>query len=423
MRCLDKVIFFLFICITESLGQKKATDPVPFGYHFMSKKQKVAHIPFEIHSNLLVIKVTIDQSDTLRFILDTGVSSTIITDPEVAQKIGYKYVRTVSITGAGEGEPLMAQVSIGHTLRLGDVQAFQQNLVVLNEDILHLSDFMGIPIHGIFGYDLFNTFVVTIDYENKELFLRSNESFSPRPRRYGTSYPMTVTQSKPYIESMSISVGDSALLPVRLVIDTGAGHALLLNQESESGKLPLPSKVIRANLGRGLNGNISGHVGRVQTVEIGSLKLHNVLASFPDEASFGTKFLAQEQSRQGSVGGEFLRRFRVTFDYRGGRLFLKPNKQRVREPFEHDMSGLEIRGKNKDLSQVYIQKVVESSPAEEAGLQPGDELVFINNQRVTDLTLSEIYKLLSSKEGREIELFIRRNEEVIFTYFRLKRFI
>jgi predicted aspartyl protease len=307
----------------------------------------------------------------LRFRLDTGVSSTIITDPEVAQKIGYKYVRTVAITGAGEGEPLMAQVSIGHTLRLGDVQAFQQNLVVLNEDILHLSDFMGIPSHGIFGYDLFNTFVVTIDYENKELFLRSNESFSPRPRRYGQSYPMTVTQSKPYIESMSISVIDSVAKPVRLVIDTGAGHALLLNQESENGTLPLPQKVIRANLGRGLNGDISGHVGRVHTVKIGSLKLHNVLASFPDVASFGNKFLAQEQSRQGSVGGEFLRRFRVTFDYREGRLFLKPNKPRVREPFEHDMSGLEIRGKNKDYSQVYIQKVIMSSPAEGAGLQPG----------------------------------------------------
>ena len=64
MKYVSIQFIFLFIFITESLGQKKTNEPVPFGYHFTSKKQKVAHIPFEIHSNLIVLKVTLDQSDT-----------------------------------------------------------------------------------------------------------------------------------------------------------------------------------------------------------------------------------------------------------------------------------------------------------------------------------------------------------------------
>lgn len=395
----------------------------PFGFHFTSKGQKIARIPIDVQANLVILKVTIDNSDTLQFILDTGVSSTIITDPKIAEKIGFQYVRTVQITGAGEDDPLEARVSIGHTLRIGEIRAYQQNLVVLNEDVLQLSEFLGIPIHGIFGYDLFSQFVVTIDFDAKEIYFRNPAHFKAN-RIHGTPYPLTVTQTKPFTEAVALATRPTdPPQRVRLVIDTGAGHALMLNQKSAPSSVQAPEKTIRTHLGRGLSGEINGKIGRMHSFQLGAIKIPNMLASFPDSTAFGDKFPTLEQDRQGSLGGEFLRRFRVTFHYRAGLFYLKPNRSRIKEPYEHDMSGLEIRIKGEDLKTVLIQRVVEQSPAHLAGIRPGDEILFVNNRRMDQMSISELYKLLASKEGKEIELFLKREQEVVFAYFQLKRFI
>ena len=70
-----------------------------------------------------------------------------------------------------------------------------------------------------------------------------------------------------------------------------------------------------------------------------------------------------------------------------------------------------------------IDKVVEESPAWDAGLQEGDELLFINNKSTDDLIISEIYKLLQKGEGKEIAMLVRRKGVIHFAKFQLKRMI
>ena len=411
---------FLLICPLV-FAQKDRKKDDRYGYHLKGKKQKYTRFSFDLHANLIVVKATLDDSDTLRFILDTGVSSTIITDPKRALTLGVNYVRRVKISGAGEGQSLMANVSVGHTIKIGDVVARQQNLVVLDEDVLQLSEFMGVPIHGIFGHDLFNNFVVTIDFENKTLTLTDPPKFKYR-KSMGTQYPIVLTQSKPYTDAIGMVSRDNKLTPMRLVIDTGAGHALLLNA-GEKEAIQLPDKVMRANLGRGLNGEINGNIGRVDKIRMGSVEMKNILASFPDSLSFSMKFTPDDQKRQGSIGCELLRRFTVTLNYRDGYMIMKPQRNRIKESFEHDMSGLDVRAKGTDFKQYIVSKVVEDSPAYDAGLQEGDELIFVNNVSVKDMNISEIYKILSRKEGKEVAFFYRRKGELRFTNFYLKRMI
>ncbi len=423
MRNLYKpCLLAIFLIISPlAFAQKNPKKDDRYGYHLKGKKQKYTRFSFDLHANLIVIKATLDDSDTLRFILDTGVSSTIITDPKRALTLGVNYVRRVKISGAGEGESLMANVSVGHTIRIGDVVARQQNLVVLDEDVLQLSEFLGVPIHGIFGHDLFNNFVVTIDFENKNLTLTEPKRFKYR-KSMGTQYPIVLTQSKPYTDAIALVSRDNKLTPMRLVIDTGAGHALLLNA-GEKEAIQLPDKVMRANLGRGLNGEINGNIGRVDKIRMGSVEMKNILASFPDSLSFSMKFAADDQKRQGSIGCELLRRFTVTLNYRDGYMIMKPQRNRIKESFEYDMSGLDVRAKGSDFKQYIVNKVIEDSPAYAAGLQEGDELIFVNNVSVKDMNISEIYKILSRKEGKEVEFFYRRKGELRFTNFYLKRLI
>ncbi len=423
-QTLINILFFVIpvVLLSGCTSVFKTKKVNKFGFHFQGQKQKYAKIPFELSSNLMVVKVTIDESDTLNFILDTGVTSTIITDTAIANKIGLNYVRNVLVSGAGEGEPITASVSVGHTLRLSDeILADRQNLVVINDNVLNLSDYLGIPIHGIFGHDIFAAFVVTMDFENKMLSFNDPKSFKFK-KHHGNKYPIVLTQSKPYTEAISV-MSNGKTHPMKLVIDTGAGHALMLNATGNQEIVTLPDKVIRANLGRGLNGDINGHLGRVKQIKLGDLEIQNILASFPDSISFSMKFPPADYDRQGSIGCELLRRFKVTLNYSENYMALKPVRVRMKETFEHDMSGLEIRAGGDNFKRFFVEGVDDHSPAALAGIRAGDELVFINNKNTSTMTISEIVRILSQKEGKNIELFVRRNGSLSFFYFTLERFI
>jgi predicted aspartyl protease len=423
MRLKQFLVFMLFQLLLWNTTTAFAQNlPEKFGFHFKGRFQNTSKIPFEVYSNLIVIKLKINGSDSLNFILDTGVSSIIITDPTLAKTLNLDFVRTVKITGAGEKHGINANVSIDHEVDLGFVRAYHQNLVVLDEDILKLSEYMGIPIHGIFGHDLFSRFVIKVDFAKRILTLKEPTKYKYR-KSQGERYPIVVTQSKPYMDDVAFAQDSNPFKPLRLVIDTGAGHALLLNSQ-ENTNIQLPDKVIRANLGRGLNGNINGNIGRISKIKIGKYEFNEVLASFPDSLSFSIKFDTTESLvRQGSIGGEFLRRFVITFNYRDSYIVLKPIKSKYRETFEHDMSGMEIRAAGQYFDEFQVTFVSPGSQADKAGVIVGDQIVFFNNKHFKEININDIYRKLSSKEGSEVELFVRRNNELKFIYFKLKRVI
>jgi hypothetical protein len=422
MKALFRIFVLSFLSVLSVSGQflkkKQQNQNTRYGFYLKGSKQKFEKIPFEFHSNLVVMKLCVNDRDTLRLILDTGVSTTIITDPEMAQRMKLQYSREVQISGAGSEQSLKGFVSVGHKLSFKNLVANRQNLVVIERDVLHLSEYLGLKVHGIFGYDLFSSMVVSIDYDNRVIHVFPPEKYKYKSY-YGPKYPIVVTRTKPYTEALQLVKNDKGL-PIRLVIDTGAGHALLLNSDD---KVQLPERVIRANLGRGLSGEINGHLGRVDKVRLGEVEMKNIIASFPDSLSFSMKFMDDMNTRQGSIGSEMLRRFLVTFNYNEGYIALKPNRNTMKESFEYDMSGLEVRARGDNFDSFFVYKVIENSPAFEAGLQEDDEIVFMNNINAKNLTMTEIYKLLSKREGKKVSLFVRRNGQLAFHEFKLKRFI
>ncbi len=389
-----------------------------YGY-FLTESKKVLRIPFEVHSNLIVVPVQVNNSDTLRFILDTGVSTTIITDPGALVPNSLRFTRKVSISGAGEGEAVEAYIAIGNTINMYGMRANHQNIVVLEEDVLQLSEYVGLPVHGIFGYEVFNNFVVTIDFQHRELTLREPGTYRFR-RRHGDIYAITIEDTKPFTEAVTL-LADGREQPVKLAIDTGAAHALLLDRSNDS-RIQLPEKVIYTQLGRGLNGVINGNLGRIEMIRVGRHEIGNVVASFPDSTSFGVK-VPKGDERQGNIGCEILRRFKITMNYQDQYMVLKPVKRKLREKFEHDMSGLEIKAGGEGLKDIFVTHVLDKSPGKMAGLVPGDQLVFMNNRPVRDMNMSEIYKLLQKGHGKSIDLLIKRNGELFLTQITLKRLI
>ncbi len=421
MRCRP---FILLVCgliligISRAGAQRVGEAEDKFGY-FLDGKRKVTRIPFEFHSNLIIVPVQINGSDTLHFILDTGVSTTLITDPKALSTQNLNLTRSVVLAGAGEGENVTAHVALDNTLSMNRMKANHQNMLVLDEDFLHLSEYVGVPVHGIFGYEVFNNFVVTIDFNRKELILEKPGRYKYRKRK-GEQYPITIEDTKPFTDAVAL-FADGREHPIRVIIDTGAGHALLLDQTSDN-KIRLPEKVIRTQLGRGLNGVINGNLGRINRIKFGRFELDNIVASFPDSASFGSK-LPDRYERQGNVGCELLRRFRVTMNYHDGYMVLKPIQRRLRETFEHDMSGLEIKAMGNGYKNYFVNGVSNDSPAKLAGLEEGDQILFINDHAAEDVSVSEIYKMLQKGDGKPVELLLKREGKIFFARFILHRVI
>ncbi|WP_025764029.1 aspartyl protease family protein [Dyadobacter tibetensis] len=389
-----------------------------YGY-FLEKDRKQVRIPFELHSNLILLYLKINNTDSLRFILDTGVSSIIVTDPEILKPDRLQLTRTVSLAGAGEGERISAHVAIDNNIVMGKLRGNHQNIVVLEQDFLRLSEYVGVPIHGIFGYDIFNNFVVTIDFAKRELLLTQHGHYKYK-RSKGEKYPLIVENTKPFTDAVTL-FADGRERPIRVLIDTGAGHALLVNN-SPNETLRLPDKVIRAQLGRGLNGVINGNLGRVERIRLGKYEIDNIVASFPDSVAFASK-LHNSADRQGNIGCELLRRFKITMNYKEGYMVLKPIRSKMKEKFEHDMSGMEIVAEGSKLRNYYVHHVAKNSPASSAGLQPGDQILFFDDHSASDINISEIYKLMQRGDGRSIDLLVKRNGDIFFTRMTLKRMI
>jgi C-terminal processing protease CtpA/Prc len=110
----------------------------------------------------------------------------------------------------------------------------------------------------------------------------------------------------------------------------------------------------------------------------------------------------------GLIGGEILRRFRVVIDYSRKQVILEPNGN-FPEPYEFDMSGASLTSAGAAFNTFRVRALVEKSPAAEAGLHVGDEIIAIDGKSTATLTLEEIRKMFR-RAGRKYVVSIKRNE-------------
>lgn len=412
------ISFCLIVCF---LFRSEAQQSVPFGFHPIKKNRTHVVCPFELRTNLIIIKVLIDKSDTLNFVLDTGVQGIIILDTNLKHSINTKIGRPITIRGLGNQEAHEAFVSIGHTIRLGGIIGYFQNIILLEEDLLNLSEYIGLTVHGIIGSELLSRFNVKIDYEARHITFSNPEKYKYKKRK-GEYIPLYFEKTKPYIAINSLEVNGQKDLNLNLLIDTGGAHALMLNRESISPKL-IPSKMVDGNLGRGLSGKIDGKIGRVSKFKFASHDFKEVVTSFPDTIVLGTKEERFSIFRQGSIGGEILKRFVVTLNYHQKLMVLKPIKSVIKKPFESDMSGIDLRAMGEDHNDFEVAHVIPNSAASLAGVIPGDRIIMFNKKLARHISINEFYQELSKREGYSIDLVILRGNRLEEVNFKLKRLI
>ena len=385
----------------------KAQDGSSFKFVKNKKRNRVS-IPFKLVNNLMVIPLSINGSDTLNFILDTGVSKTIMTNLYFEGSMMLNRAKDVKLSGLGDGEPIPAIISKENIIKMDGIVGSNQEIYVLLEDIFFLSSSMGMQIHGLIGYSIFKNFVVKIDYTKKHITLYDPKEFSYKGK--GTHFPISIERYKPYLEAtvhQIDSTNKEQKTEVKLLVDTGASHALSLYDYRDD-RIIIPDKSFRSYLGRGLNGDIYGKIGRLKEFHLGVYNFENPVATYPDEDAIAIAMKLSDRS--GSIGSEILRRFHVIIDYSRHEIILKRNGF-FRSRFIYNMSGVEVGTPVPGLNYYKVIHVRENSPAQKAGIKRGDDILTVNGSAVGQMDLNDLIQLFHGKPRRKLKIKVLRDGE------------
>jgi len=380
-------------------------------YFDLEGSRKHVTIPFRMVRDMVIIQLNINDKGPFNFILDTGVGLMLITDPKLVDSIHVLNKRTIKIAGLGEGEDYEAYITPNLKVYIPGLLSYDVGAAILKTDHFGLSNYSGLQIHGLLGYEFFNNLVVKINFADSTIVVSK-----PKDARFfkmGNKLPIHIEDRKPYLYA-ALTFTSGAKTISKLILDLGSGHPLSLeNMIKNQG---LPQKFISGNLGMGLTGPINGFLSRVNEVDIGKYKLKNVITSFPDE----NKKLPPFIPRDGSLGLGILKRFNLIIDYPDSALYLRPGPE-FDLPFEHDMSGLEYYCTGDDFKRIIISRVEPGSAADLVGLETADEITAINLKPVKDMTLEQIDSIFKSQNDRSLLLDIYHDKKLDRVIMTLKR--
>lgn len=377
-----------------------------------SQSRKNFSIPFETSNNLVIVQTRVNNSKPLSFILDTGASGTVISE-RAAKDLGLKLEgQAGASTQGGEIEAAFvknAGLRLSKNIKLS-------NLTLAAIRLNGLEAGTGIEIDGILGYEIFNRYVVEIDYVSRLV-----KFYEPRNYKYagrGKKIPVTIEDNTPFVRA-KISPAGQQSFEGQFLIDTGSTGTINFNSPFvvRNKLLELVPNTKAITFGALLAGKSSGRIGRVKEAQFGEFVITKPVANFSQDAEGDDA----ESEIAGIIGSEVLRRFKLVVDYSRKQIIFEPNRQ-FSESYEFDMSGASLAAGGEGFKIFKVRTLIENSPATEAGLQAGDTITAINGKPTAGMTLEQIRRLFR-QAGQTYKLSIERNESSLEITLQTRRIV
>jgi hypothetical protein len=351
-----------------------------------SGSSPIAVIPFELVRDHIFVEVTIDHSRPLSMLIDSAAAFSDVND-QIANELKLASNQTAAYEGIGKDERAQAGITKNHDLHLGDLVLKDMAFWIL--PTADFSRYTGRAVDGALGADLFERYVVEIDYAARRLRLYSPDGYIlPRatyvlPLTFVPGWMVPLLQSK-------VTARDGTVANVSLDFDTGSGPNYLSKSFSDAYPSMVSSgKTIPGPKGAGTNGSTTYLAGRVKEIQLGNLRISEPVVLF----SLDSSGLAAQSDYSGSIGGEILEGFTIVVDYKRQRIAFEPNGQFGLRA-EYDMSGIHLLSDKSDFHRFEVDFVAADSVASQKGILVGDMVVSVNGKVPSTLTLDEIDQLL-----------------------------
>jgi predicted aspartyl protease/Flp pilus assembly protein TadD len=287
-----------------------------------------ADVSFEATDGRPIIEVKVNGSrEPLRFVLDTGSGMCVISE-KAAERLGIKPVarggQARGFGGAGRFEIVYGFLS---SIEIGDARV--ENVPVY---IRRLYD-DNIPVDGFIGLSAINKFLTIVDYGTKTFSLvrgRGTDylaiprvSFKNKEERgpLASSAIQLRTTSSGFLSSEVRLEGIDR--PLNFIVDTGASISVVSEKLAGGEEISRFAQATKMKIfgAAGIKENVG--LLLLPRVHLGLHEQEQVAAAVLDLDTINetTGFV-----QTGVLGGNFLRQFRLTFDFQRGLLLLEPVK-------------------------------------------------------------------------------------------------
>ncbi len=401
---------------------------------------------FIAENNMILLPVVIN-NDTLLMLFDTGAAPTVVFDSLIVAKQKDTKMKPVRVRGLGRNEWINARQNFRNQIQAGPLKRQNARVIWIDSLRLETQDYFKHRIQGIIGMDFFRNTILKINYKTKTLTFIRPGKFKP-PKRFFARYEIRYQRNTPVIQTKL----NNRL--VRLGIDTGNNDVLWLFNLPQSQSY----RRIKTYLGKGFSGDIHGELTLIDSLHTGNRIFNRIPVAIPDTGY--VFFFEPRQQIHGLMGNGFFRHFTLCLNFRQNRLWLRKSfLYSVRFPY--DKSGIILQYapprfiayKKKiqvpvdnynrlsghkpivstEVTEVpafifarlpVIKEIIPGTPAQKAGLQPGDLLKAVNGKYTFEMKdLAQVKSYFTGKNGETVHLIIIRNQTELKIKFKLKDYL
>ena len=293
-------------------------------------------IPFEATDNRPILEIRVNgQKEPLKFVLDTGSGMSVISE-QTAKRLGIKAVARGGLARAvGGGGKFEIVYGFLDSIEIGNAKISNVPVYIRKFFDNHL------PVDGYLGLSVVAKFLTSIDYGTRRMSVvrqaqtEEVESWTTirRPENLQSLIPVAPNDGAVEVPLRTTSSGflsgevglDGFNKNVNFIIDTAASITVIsekLSQEEQLLDLLQPSKM-RVFGAAGVTEDVK--LLQLPRLSLGLSKLEKINAAVLDmEPVNETAGFTQS----GILGGNFLRHFRIYFDFARGAMRLEPLNQK-----------------------------------------------------------------------------------------------
>lgn len=268
-------------------------------------------VPIEIIKDRPVITVRVNgRRDPLKFVLDTGSGISVIST-RTAEAFGIKPVTkggTARAIGGSGRFPIV--YGFVRSFEIGEVRVRNVPVYIrpFHESNEHLDGYIGLAV--------ISKFLTTVDYPASEFVLRGKDGAEASAAPPGESFPLRLTSSGFLSGEVSLEGVEE---PLNFIVDTGASISVISPEVARLDALGkhVADERLRVIGAAGVLDDVRAF--RLPKLSLGPGSVENVRAVELDLAMINE---ASGFRQSGILGGNFLRNYRMTFDFRNARVLL-----------------------------------------------------------------------------------------------------
>ena len=325
----------------------------------------------------------------MNFILDTG-SGGISLDSTTCAELNIILKQSDTIVSGIAGARKVS-FAFNRKLITGNLTTDSLNFYV--NDYSLLGSVYGKKIDGIIGYGLLSRYILDINFDSA--FIKMYEPGKFKYQRLGTLLKPNLRR----LIAIPLTVRDKEKVISNFYLDTGAGLCLLITEQFlKYNNIILKRRKPVSTQVQGLGGKKIMRLTIVKSLKIGPYTFRNVPANLYDDES---NILSYPYTA-GLLGNDIMRRFNITLNYPEKEIHITPNSF-FTDRFDYAYTGLSLYQYD---NKIFIDDIVEKSPADKAGLKNGDEIISVNTNISGNI---QQYENLLQNTNEKILLIIKRS--------------